>query len=116
MSMFNDISCGTKDNKQLCLARARLVSLYARKSLKGQWSISLVLVPKRSACYSMKEDSPQEIWDKLAEKMLIEFAESTCPIFRATTLVQRSTPQAKDMVNFRFTLQPFRKRLRLFFA
>ena len=91
MSMFNDISCGTKDNKQQCLARARLVSLYAGKIFLKDNGHSLVLVPKRSACYSMKEDSPQEIWDKLAEKMLIELAESTCPIFRATTPVQRST-------------------------
>ena len=30
MSMFNDISCGTRDNEQECLANARLVSLYAR--------------------------------------------------------------------------------------
>ena len=31
MSMFNDISCGTKDNEQECLEHARVVSLYARK-------------------------------------------------------------------------------------
>ena len=38
MSMFDDISCGTRDNEQECLANARLVSLYARKIGKGQWS------------------------------------------------------------------------------
>ena len=38
MSMFNDISCGTKDNATECLANARLVSLYARRFGKGQWS------------------------------------------------------------------------------
>ena len=27
MSMFNDISCGSKDNEQGCLANAKLVSL-----------------------------------------------------------------------------------------
>ena len=37
----------------------------------------------------MKEDSPQGIWDNLAEKMLLEFAESGCPIFRATTQLSR---------------------------
>ena len=36
--------------------------------------------------YSMEENSPQGIWDHIAEKMLLEFAESTCPIFRATTI------------------------------
>ena len=29
--MFNDISCGTRDNEEECLANARLVSLYAKK-------------------------------------------------------------------------------------
>ena len=38
MSMFNDISCGTKDNEEQCLANARLVSLFARRFGKGQWS------------------------------------------------------------------------------
>ena len=38
MSMFNDISCGTKDNEEECLANARLVSLYARRFGKGHWS------------------------------------------------------------------------------
>ena len=38
MSMFNDISCGTKDNERECLANARLVSLYAKRFGKGQWS------------------------------------------------------------------------------
>ena len=37
----------------------------------------------------MKEDSPQGIWDHIAEKMLLEFTESTCPIFRATTPLSR---------------------------
>ena len=84
MSMFNDISCGTRDDEQECLANARLVSLYARKFGKGQFVISLVQVLRKSG-YSIKEDSPQGIWDNIAEKMLVEFAESGCPIFRATT-------------------------------
>ena len=31
MSMFNDISCGTKDNERECLANAKVVSLYAKR-------------------------------------------------------------------------------------
>ena len=38
MSMFNDISCGSKDNEKECLANAKLVSLYAKRFGKGQWS------------------------------------------------------------------------------
>ena len=43
----------------------------------------------------MKEDSPQGIWDHIAEKMLVEFAESGCPIVRATTPLSRSKLKSK---------------------
>ena len=93
MSMFNDISCGTKDNEQECLAHARVVSLYARKFGTGQWSFIGPRSEKKS--YSMKEDSPQGISDNVAEKMLVEFAESGCPIFRATTPLSRGQLRSK---------------------
>ena len=38
MSMFNDISCGTKDNEEECLAHAKVVSILAKKFGTGQWS------------------------------------------------------------------------------
>ena len=91
--MFNDISCGTRDNEQECLTNARLVSLYARRFGKGQWSF--VGPGSEKKWYSMKEDSPQGIWDHIAEKMLLEFAESGCPIFRATTPLSRGQLQSK---------------------
>ena len=43
----------------------------------------------------MEENSPQGIWDHTAEKMLLEFAESGCPIFRATTPLSRSKLKSK---------------------
>ena len=114
MSMFNDISCGTKDNEQECLANARLVSLFAKRIGEGQ--LSFLGPGSEKKWYSMKEDSPQRIWDNLAEKMLLEFAESGCPIFRATTPLSRVSSKAKDMENCRYTMQPIWKRLRLLFA
>ena len=36
MSMFNDISCGTKDNEEECLANARLVSLLVLSVIKTE--------------------------------------------------------------------------------
>ena len=83
MLMFNDISCGTKDNEKECLANAKLVSLYARGFGKGQWSFIGTGSEKKWYCIS--EDSPQGVWDNIAERMLLEFAESGCRIFRATT-------------------------------
>ena len=61
----------------------------------------------------MEENSPQGIWDHIAEKMLVEFAESGCPIFRGTNCPGVSS-KAKDTENCRFTLLPIWKRLRLF--
>ena len=43
----------------------------------------------------MEENSPQGIWDHIAEKMLREFAASTCPIFRATTPLSRGQLRSK---------------------
>ena len=45
--------------------------------------------------YSISEDSPQGIWDNIAEKMLVEFAESGCPIFRATYPLSRGQLKSK---------------------
>ena len=38
MSMFNDISWGSKDNKIECESNVQLVSLFARRFGAGQWS------------------------------------------------------------------------------
>ena len=93
MSMFNDISCGTKDNQEECLANARRVSLYARRFGKGQWSF--IVSGSEKKWYSTKEDSPQGVWDNMAERMLLEFAESDCPIFRASTPLSRGQLKSK---------------------
>ena len=93
MSMFDDISCGTKDNEEECLANAKLVSLYARRFGKGQWSF--IGPGSEKKWYSISEDSPQGIWDKIAERMLLEFAENGCPIFRATTPLSRGQLKSK---------------------
>ena len=87
LSMFNDISCGSKDNEKECLANAKLVSLYAKRLGKGQWSF--IGPGSEKKWYSISEDSPQGEWDTMAERMLLEFAENGCPIFRATSLLSR---------------------------
>ena len=100
MSMFNDISCGTKDNEEECLANAKLVSLYARRFPnfpKGQWSFVGPGCEKK--WYSISEDSPQGIWDTIAERMLLEFAESGCPIFPAPTPLSRGQLKSKGHGN-----------------
>ena len=93
MSMFNDISCGTKDNEEECLANARLVSLYARRFGQGQWSFIGPGSEKKWYCIS--EDCPQGVWDNMAERMFLEFAESGHPIFRATSPLSRGRLKSK---------------------
>ena len=43
----------------------------------------------------MEENSPHGMWDHIAEKMLVEFAESGHPIFRATTPLSRCKLKSK---------------------
>ena len=91
--MFNDISCDKKDNEEECLANAKVVSICAKKFGKRQWSF--IGPGSEKKWYSMEEHSPQGIWNHIVEKMLVEFAESGCPIFRATTPLSRSKPKSK---------------------
>ena len=60
---------------------------------KGQWSFIGPGSEKKWYCIS--EDSPQGVWDNMAERMLLEFAESDCPIFRATTPLSRCNLKSK---------------------
>ena len=83
MSMFNDISHDGKGSKEECLANAKVVSIMAKRFGIGQWSF--IGPGSEKKWYSMEENSPQGIWDHIADEMLLEFAESRCPIFRATT-------------------------------
>ena len=55
---------------------------------------SLVLVLKRNGTLS-KRTVHKEFGTKIAEKMLLEFAESGCPIFRATTPLSRGQLKSK---------------------
>ena len=84
ISMFNDISCDSKGHKEECLANAKVVSIFAKKFWYSE-----------KKWYCMEEKSPQGIWDCIADEMLLEFAESGCPIFRATTPLSRGSLKSK---------------------
>ena len=92
MSMFNDISCDRKDNKEECLANARVVKVLARRFGVGQWSF--IGTSSEKKWYSA-ENSPQGAWDHIADEMLLEFAESGHPTFRATTPLSRGQLKSK---------------------
>ena len=92
MSMFNDISCDRKGNKDECLANAGVVKVLARRFGVGQWSF---IVPGSEKKWYSAENSPQGAWDNIAEEMLLEFAESGHPTFRATTPLSRGQLKSK---------------------
>ena len=93
MSMFNDISCDRKGNKDECLANAGVVKVLARRCGVGQWSF--IGPGSEKKWYSGEENSPQGAWDNIAEEMLLEFAESGHPTFRATTPLSRGILKSK---------------------
>ena len=92
MSMFNDISCDRKDNKDECLRNAESVKVFARRFGIGQWSC---IGPGFEKKWYSSENSPQGAWDNIAEQMLLEFAESGHPTFRATTPLSRGILKSK---------------------
>ena len=93
MTMFNDNSCGSRDNEKECESNAQLVSLYAKRFGIGQWSF---LGPgSEKKWYSISADSPQGEWDTMAEKMMLEFAESGHPIFLPTSPLSRGQLKSK---------------------
>ena len=114
MSMFNDISWGSKDNEQECESNAKLVSIYARRLSPGRWSFFGPGSEKK--CYSTHEIKPQGKWDRVAELMMIKFSESGHPVFRATSPLSEERSKAKVVENYQYTSALMRERLKLFFA
>ena len=92
MSMFNDIFCDRYDNKDECLRNANIVKTFAGRFGIGQWSF---IGPGSEKKWYPSEKSPQGAWDHIAEEMLLEFAESGHPIFRATTPLSRNQLKSK---------------------
>ena len=92
MSMFNDISCDRYDNKDECLRNANIVKTFAGRFGIGQWSF---IGPGSVKKWYPSENGPQGAWDHIAADMLLEFAESGHPIFRATTPLSRGQLKSK---------------------
>ena len=93
MSMFNDIIWRSKDNEQECIANSTPVSLFAKRFPAGRWSF---LGPgSETKWYSTCKERPGGEWDKVAELMMIKFAESRHPVFRSTSPLSRGVLKSK---------------------
>ena len=66
---------------------------YEKRFGTRQWSF---LGPgSEKKLYSISADGPQGEWDNMAERMMLEFAESGHPIFRATRPLSRGRLKSK---------------------
>ena len=93
MSMFNDISWGSKENKQECKSSAQLISIYAKRFSPGRWSFLGLGSEKK--WYSAVECKPQGGWDRVAELMMLKFGESRHPVSRSTSPLSRGVLKSK---------------------
>ena len=72
---------GIKRQQSGMRVKCYLVSVYAKRFGAGQWGFLGLGSEKK--WYSISGDSPQGEWDKIAEEMMLTFAESGHPVFRA---------------------------------
>ena len=120
MSMFNDISCGTKDNDRECLTMTENAwqmlkpSLYMQRSVEKDNGHSSVPVPKRRGLL-LKRTVHNEFgtisrkrccWNLPKAHVQFSVLRLHCP--------EVNSSKAKDTENCRYTLLPLRKQLRLF--
>ena len=78
---------------------------FARRFGIGQWSF---IGPGSEKKWYPSENSPQGVWDHVAEDMLLKIAESGHPIFRATTPLSRGKlkSKGKGKVSIHFSADP----------
>ena len=100
--------------KKKCLANARVISVLAKRFGIGQWSS--IGPGSEKKWYSMEENSPQGIWDHIADKMLLEFAERDVLFSVQRLHCPGVSSKAKDTENCRYKLLLIIQQLRLFFA
>ena len=77
MSMYNDIHWTKRGNKETCIANALKITEYARRFPQGRWSFLGFGSQKR--WYGNHLHKPDGEWDKTAEGMMLNFAESGHP-------------------------------------
>ena len=111
MSTLNDISCGKKDNGEYCLTNANFF-FFCIEIWKKDTGHSLVLVLKRSGSVSVKT-AHNESGTKL-QKGCCWISLGADVQFPCHDSMSRGWFRNKDVESCWYTLQPTRKRLRLF--
>ena len=93
MSTYNDIDWTKRGNKEICIVNALRVTEYAPRFAQGHWSF---LGPgSEKKWYGTHVNKPDGECDKSAEGMMLNFAESGHPVFRATGFSERGELRSK---------------------
>ena len=103
VSMFNDISWRSRDNEQECESSAKLVWSFLGPGSEKKW-------------YYTHDSKPQGEWDRVAELMMLTFAESGHPVFRVRSPLFRGTLKSRGGGTLSINYCADRERLKLFFA
>ena len=102
MSMFNDISCDRKGNKEECLANARVVKVLAKKFGTGQWSF--IGPGSEKKWYSGEENSPTRSLGSYCGRNAVGIRRKRTSYFPCNdSIVQGVFSRAKDMENCQYT-------------
>ena len=113
MSMFNDISSGSKDNEKECESNVQLFSLYAKRFGAGQWSF---LGPGSEKWYSTLECKPQGERTELQSWWFLHSAKANTQSSDPQVHRLEECSRAKVVENYQYTSALLRERLKLFFA
>ena len=93
MSMFNDIVWGAQGNEEKCKSNVHEVADSVRRFLRGHWSF---LGPgSEKKWYGTYSDKPDRAWDTTDEDLMLEFAETTRPMLRASSALERGELRSK---------------------
>ena len=112
MSIFNDISCDRKGNKDECLANAGVVKVLARRFGVGQWSC--IGPGSEKKCYP-SENSHKELGIILQKKCYWNSQKADILLFVQRLHCPDINSRAKDVENCRYTsLQMWTQLIQIF--
>ena len=87
MSSYNDIVWGERGNEENRFTNSVKITESVRKFPQGRWSS---LGPgSEKKWHGTHAHKPDGEWDRTAEGMMLDFAESGRPVFRATSALER---------------------------
>ena len=87
MSMYSDIIWRTPGNEENCTANSVNFATYAKRFPNG--CLSYLGPGCEKKWYGTHVSEPNGEWNKIAEVMMLNFAERGHPVFRATSALER---------------------------